>query len=52
MAAIGIADNFLKNQSHAIDDLKKDVILSIRLEGFDWSKKRLMVHLSIRYTIL
>ena len=45
------AGNFLENQSHAIDFWKKGDIISIRLEGFDWCRKRLMAYLSIRYTI-
>lgn len=39
------------NQSHTIDIYENDVILGIRLEGFDWYKKRLMVYISTRYTI-
>lgn len=42
---------FFENQSHTIDFWKKGDIIGIRLEGFDWCRKRLMVYLSIRYTI-
>ena len=45
------AGNFLENQAHTIDFWKKGDIISIRLEGFDWCRKRLMAYLSIRYTI-